>query len=76
MAGFQVITEVPGIPSAGEAQERGVSLGKMQEKLLAKIEELTLHLIDAEAQNRKLEERITRIETRGEGESSMRREQK
>ena len=62
---------LPGIPSANEVQEKGVSLGEMQGKLLAKVEELTLHMIRAEersqkleAQNRELRERIVRLESR------------
>jgi hypothetical protein len=55
---------LPDIPSAGEVQEKGVSLGEMQAKLLAKIEELTLHMIQAEEENRQLRERIARLEER------------
>jgi len=36
---------LPGIPSAAEIAEHGVSMGVMQSKLLSKIEELTLHMI-------------------------------
>jgi hypothetical protein len=36
----------------------------MQAKLLAKIEELTLHMIQAEKENRELRERIARLEAR------------
>jgi hypothetical protein len=36
---------LPGIPSAAEVAEKGVSVGDMQAKLLAKVEELTLHMI-------------------------------
>lgn len=39
---------LPGIPSAKDVAERGVSIGEMQSKLLAKIEELTLHVIAQE----------------------------
>jgi hypothetical protein len=39
---------LPGIPSAAQIGEQGVSLGDMQAKLLAKIEELTLHQIAQE----------------------------
>jgi hypothetical protein len=42
---------LPGIPSAAEVEEGGVSLGEMQAKLLAKVEELTLHLIRIEREN-------------------------
>jgi hypothetical protein len=36
---------LPGIPSAADVAENGVGVGEMQAKLLAKVEELTLHLI-------------------------------
>jgi len=39
---------LPGIPSAAKVEQEGVSLGEMQALLLAKIEELTLHLIEQE----------------------------
>ncbi|WP_214228822.1 hypothetical protein [Pedobacter sp. B4-66] len=37
---------LPGIPSAEEVKANGVDLGEMNAKLLQKIEELTLHLIE------------------------------
>ena len=62
---------LPDIPSAKEVAEKGVSLGEMEAKLLAKVEELTLHVIQAderntrlEQQNRELQERLARIEAR------------
>jgi hypothetical protein len=55
---------LPDIPSEAEVREKGISLGEMQSKLLAKIEELTLHLIQSEDRNRDLEARIARIEGR------------
>jgi hypothetical protein len=39
---------LPGIPSAAQVAEQGVSVGDMQARLLAKIEELTLHQIAQE----------------------------
>ena len=39
---------LPGIPSAEEVKTNGVDLGEMNAKLLKKIEELTLHLINQE----------------------------
>ena len=39
---------LPGIPSAEEVKANGVDLGEMNSKLLQKIEELTLHLIEKE----------------------------
>ena len=53
---------LPDIPTEAEVKEKGVSMAGMQAKLLAKIEELTLHLIEMEHQNRELRERIDRLE--------------
>jgi hypothetical protein len=55
---------LPDIPATEEVQQKGVSVGDMQAKLLAKIEELTLHMIEAEKENRELRERIARLEAR------------
>jgi len=44
---------LPGIPSAKEIEDNGLLLGDMQKKLLEKVEELTLHLIQ---QNKKIVE--------------------
>lgn len=43
---------LPEIPSEAEVRDQGVSLGAMQSKLLAKVEELTLHAIRLEQENR------------------------
>jgi len=55
---------LPGIPSAQDVATSGISLGAMQAKLLAKIEELTLHQIELEKQNRALQERVNALEHR------------
>ena len=47
---------LPGIPSAQEVQQKGLSIGEMQTKLLEKIEELTLHVIRQDERNTKLEQ--------------------
>ncbi|HEY7390441.1 MAG TPA: cell division protein ZapB [Bryobacteraceae bacterium] len=47
---------LPDLPSASEVQAKGVSLGEMQSKLLAKIEELTLHMIQADERSNRLEQ--------------------
>jgi hypothetical protein len=49
---------LPGMPSAAEVEKNGVSVGEMEAKLLAKIEELTLHMIEAEQQNQALREQL------------------
>jgi len=45
---------LPGIPSVQEAADKDISLGDMQAEVLAKIDELTLHMIDEENRNRQL----------------------
>jgi hypothetical protein len=61
---------LPGIPSAAQVADHGISVGDMQARLLAKIEELTLHQIAQEkilrAQKQQLEtqsKRINELET-------------
>jgi hypothetical protein len=63
---------LPEIPSAAEVAEKGVSVGEMQAKLLAKIEELTLHMIAAEKENRELKERLERLEAGNTNEGRRR----
>jgi hypothetical protein len=46
---------LPDIPSAEEMKENGASVSEMQSKMLAKIEELTLHMIEAEKRDARLE---------------------
>ena len=41
---------LPNIPSAKEVTENGIELGEMQSKLLQKIEEMTLYIIDLKKQ--------------------------
>ena len=54
---------LPDIPSAEEVEKNGLNLGTMQAKLLQKIEELTLYLIDMQKENENLKERISSLET-------------
>ncbi len=51
---------LPDIPTEAEVREKGVSLGDMQVKLLAKVEELTLHMIQQDKENRELRENLTK----------------
>ena len=55
---------LPGVPSAAEVSRDGILLGEMQSKLLEKIEELTLHLIDQNKRLRAQDERIHDLESR------------
>jgi hypothetical protein len=45
---IQINQHLPGVPSAAEVVEQGVDMAKMDAKLLAKIEELTLYNIQLE----------------------------
>ncbi len=55
---------LPEIPTETEVQQKGVSLGEMQVKLLAKIEELTLHMIAAEDRSARLERQNQEVRDR------------
>ncbi len=55
---------LPGIPAAEEVEAKGVNLGDMQSKLLAKVEELTLHMIAADERNNRLERQSLDLEKR------------
>ncbi|MFT4073835.1 MAG: tail fiber protein [Dysgonamonadaceae bacterium] len=48
-------SHLPEIPSASELKEKGLSVGEMQNKLLQKIEELTLYVIEQDKRIRALE---------------------
>lgn len=53
---------LPGIPSEKEVKENGVELGDMQMRLLAQIEQLTLHAIAQEKRLQAQEKRIAELE--------------
>lgn len=53
---------LPGIPSAKEVAINGVDLGEMNAKLLQKIEELTLHIIQNEKALKAQSDRIKKLE--------------
>ncbi|SMC75166.1 hypothetical protein [Pedobacter africanus] len=55
---------LPGIPSAAEVKANGVDLGEMNAKLLQKIEELTLHLIEMKKENKDMKQRISSLENK------------
>lgn len=52
---------LPGIPSAADAGKNGLSVGQMQNKLLEKVEELTLHMIEAEKRSDELAQTNERL---------------
>ncbi len=53
---------LPEIPSEAEVTENGVSLGEMNAKLLQKIEELTLYLIEQDKENKEQRELIEELQ--------------
>jgi len=53
---------LPEIPSAEEVVKSGVNVAKMDAKLLQKIEELTLYMIDMKKENDALKERVKLLE--------------
>lgn len=62
---------LPEIPSEAEVTENGINLGAMNAKLLQKIEELTLYMIDMnrrvnelETENQELKEKVNHLETK------------
>lgn len=61
---------LPNIPSASEVEKEGFDLGGMNKKLLEKVEELTLYVIDLnkkykelEESNKKLTQQVTELKT-------------
>jgi len=53
---------LPEIPTEAEVTENGINLGEMNAKLLQKIEELTLYMIEQNKQNKKQQEKIEELE--------------
>jgi hypothetical protein len=53
---------LPGIPSASEMQANGVGVSEIQSKLLSKIEELTLYLIEQNKQIAALKAKVIELE--------------
>jgi hypothetical protein len=57
-------SHLPEIPSATEITKNGLSMGEMQNKLLQKVEELTLYAIQQNKKIETLEKRINELETK------------
>lgn len=53
---------LPGIPSANQIEQSGHDVGEMNSKLLQKVEELTLYLIEEQKQRKKLEETVRKLQ--------------
>jgi hypothetical protein len=52
---------LPGIPSASQIEQNGQDIGEINSKLLQKIEELTLYLIEEQKERKKLEETVKEL---------------
>jgi hypothetical protein len=57
-------SHLPDVPSATEIKDKGLSMGEMQNKLLQKIEELTLYVIDLKKENEQINKRVKELETK------------
>jgi hypothetical protein len=57
---------LPGIPSETEVKENGVNVGEMQIKLLQKIEELTLYVIQQNEEIQTLKSKLNKLENEKE----------
>jgi hypothetical protein len=55
---------LPGVPSAEEVVKDGIDMATMDAKLLEKIEELTLYMIEMKKENSDLKQRIKVLESR------------
>lgn len=54
---------LPGIPSAAEVKENGQHLGEMQIRMMEKIEELTLYLIDLNQELKSVKTELSELKT-------------
>lgn len=61
---IQKIGHLPGIPSAEEVRENGIDLTEMDSKLLQKIEELTLYLIEQDKEIKNLKRELKELKSK------------
>ena len=59
---ISITKHLPGIPSASEVMTNGLNIGDMQKKMMEKIEELTLYVIDLKKENDALAQRLSQVE--------------
>jgi hypothetical protein len=55
---INVLGHLPNIPDAATIEKEGIALGDMQTRMMEKIEEMTLYLIQLDKDNRHLKEEI------------------
>ena len=59
---IQANNHLPNVPSASEVEKEGIAVGEMNRKLLEKVEELTLYLLEVAAENKALKARVNKLE--------------
>lgn len=52
---------LPGIPSAEDVRDNGINVAEVQAKMLEKIEELTLYMIEMKKENEQLKQEINKL---------------
>jgi hypothetical protein len=52
---------LPNIPSAKDIEKNGLDVGEMQRKMMEKIEELTLYLIELKKENEEIKKELHHI---------------
>jgi len=61
---IKVNKHLPNVPSAADMVKQGLNVAEMDAKLLEKIEQLTLYMIDLKKENEKLAKEIDLIKKR------------
>ena len=61
---IKVNKHLPGIPSATEVATSGINVGEMDVKLLEKIEELTLYVLELKKENHQQQQEIDKLKSR------------
>ena len=56
---------LPNIPPAAVMEKKGIDLGDMNRRLIEKVEELTLYLIELKKENKSMNERLNKLENKG-----------
>lgn len=63
---------LPGVPSAAEVEKNGISVSKMTNVLMEKVEELTLHMIRLERENAELKTKVNLMQAQGSAPMRLR----
>ncbi|MEO8150332.1 MAG: hypothetical protein ABI723_22045 [Bacteroidia bacterium] len=59
---IKTYNRLPGMPSASEVEENGMNVGDMQTKVVEKVEENTLYIIQLSKENKELKEQLKSIQ--------------